>query len=81
VPVFLDFNRRFDPHHAALEQAVRTGEAGVVELVSITSRDPEPPPLGYLENSPGALFLETTSTWRAGCSRRSRSRSSPWRAA
>jgi len=59
VPVFLDFNRRFDPHHAGLEQAVRTGEAGVVEVVSITSRDPEPPPLGYLENSPGALFLET----------------------
>jgi myo-inositol 2-dehydrogenase / D-chiro-inositol 1-dehydrogenase len=59
VPVFLDFNRRFDPNHAALEQAVRTGEAGVVEVVSITSRDPEPPPPGYLEKSPGALFLET----------------------
>ena len=59
VPVFIDFNRRFDRHHAALEQAVRTGEAGVVELISITSRDPEPPPVGYLANSPGALFLET----------------------
>jgi myo-inositol 2-dehydrogenase / D-chiro-inositol 1-dehydrogenase len=59
VPVFLDFNRRFDPNHAALEQAVRAGEAGAVELVTITSRDPEPPPPGYLANSPGALFLET----------------------
>src|SRR5919106_293861 len=59
VPVFLDFNRRFDPNHAALHQAVRAGEAGAVELVSITSRDPEPPPLAYLENAPGALFLET----------------------
>jgi myo-inositol 2-dehydrogenase/D-chiro-inositol 1-dehydrogenase len=59
VPVFVDFNRRFDPHHAAVYQAVRAGEAGAVELVSITSRDPEPPPLDYLENAPGALFRET----------------------
>jgi myo-inositol 2-dehydrogenase/D-chiro-inositol 1-dehydrogenase len=59
VPVFLDFNRRFDPNHAALERALRTGEIGALELISITSRDPEPPPLGYLANSPGALFLET----------------------
>jgi myo-inositol 2-dehydrogenase / D-chiro-inositol 1-dehydrogenase len=59
VPVFVDFNRRFDPNHAALERALRAGEAGAVELVSITSRDPEPPPLAYLANSPGALFLET----------------------
>jgi myo-inositol 2-dehydrogenase/D-chiro-inositol 1-dehydrogenase len=59
VPVFVDFNRRFDHHHAALWDAVRAGEAGAVELVAIISRDPEPPPVGYLERSPGALFLET----------------------
>ena len=59
VPVFVDFNRRFDPNHAAVYQAVRAGEAGAVELISITSRDPEPPPLDYLENAPGALFRET----------------------
>ena len=59
VPVLVDFNRRFDPNHAAVYQAVRAGEAGAVELISITSRDPEPPPLAYLENAPGALFRET----------------------
>ncbi len=59
VPVFVDFNRRFDPNHAALERALRAGEAGAPELISITSRDPEPPPVAYLEGSPGALFLET----------------------
>ena len=59
VPVFVDFNRRFDPNHAAVHQAVRAGEAGAVELISITSRDPEPPPLDYLAKSPGALFRET----------------------
>ena len=40
VPVFVDFNRRFDPNHAAVYQAVRAGEAGSVELISITSRGP-----------------------------------------
>jgi myo-inositol 2-dehydrogenase/D-chiro-inositol 1-dehydrogenase len=59
VPVLVDFNRRFDPNHAAVYQAVRAGEAGSVELISITSRDPEPPPLHYLEHAPGALFRET----------------------
>jgi myo-inositol 2-dehydrogenase / D-chiro-inositol 1-dehydrogenase len=59
VPVFLAFNRRFDANHAALYQALRAGEAGAIELVSITSRDPEPPRFAYLENAPGALFLET----------------------
>jgi myo-inositol 2-dehydrogenase / D-chiro-inositol 1-dehydrogenase len=59
VPVFVDFNRRFDPNHAAVYQAVRAGEAGAVELVAITSRDPEPPPLDYLKNASGALFRET----------------------
>ena len=59
VPVLIDFNRRFDHHHATLWDAVRAGEAGAVELVAITSRDPEPPPLTYLKGSPGALFLET----------------------
>jgi myo-inositol 2-dehydrogenase / D-chiro-inositol 1-dehydrogenase len=59
VPVFVDFNRRFDPNHAAVYQAVRAGEAGSIELIAITSRDPEPPPLDYLKRAPGALFRET----------------------
>src|ERR687898_3352986 len=42
VPVFVDFNRRFDPHHAAVYQAVRAGEAGGDEMGSTTTRHPEP---------------------------------------
>jgi myo-inositol 2-dehydrogenase / D-chiro-inositol 1-dehydrogenase len=38
--VFLTFNRRFDPGHAALKRAVEAGEIGNLEQLTITSRDP-----------------------------------------
>jgi myo-inositol 2-dehydrogenase/D-chiro-inositol 1-dehydrogenase len=55
VPLFIGFNRRFDPHFRALREAIRRGEAGDVESVKITSRDPAPPPLAYIRVS-GGLF-------------------------
>ncbi len=51
------FNRRFDPEFAALHEALRGGRIGKVELVAITSRDPEPPPLDYVRMS-GGLFRD-----------------------
>ena len=60
APVFMAFNRRFDPSHRAVYDAIRQGEVGEVEIVSIVSRDPYPPPVEYLERSPKALFRETT---------------------
>lgn len=59
VPIMVGFNRRFDRHHGRLVERLRAGEIGRVELVAITSRDPEPPRLDYLANEPGALFKET----------------------
>jgi myo-inositol 2-dehydrogenase/D-chiro-inositol 1-dehydrogenase len=56
-PLMLGFNRRFDPQFAALHQRLRAGEVGKLEVVSIVSRDPEPPPIAYLEQS-GGLFLD-----------------------
>ncbi len=53
----IGFNRRFDPDFAALRQAVLEGAVGRVELVAITSRDPEPPPLDYVRVS-GGLFRD-----------------------
>ncbi|MEE8263560.1 MAG: Gfo/Idh/MocA family oxidoreductase, partial [Gammaproteobacteria bacterium] len=38
------FNRRFDPSIISLREAVLSGQVGSVEIVSITSRDPSPPP-------------------------------------
>lgn len=57
VPIHIGFNRRFDPTHAAVQQAVANGEVGDVHLVRITSRDPAPPPIEYIKVS-GGLFLD-----------------------
>ena len=51
------FNRRFDPHFAALKQRLDSGEIGALELLTIISRDPSPPPLSYIESS-GGLFRD-----------------------
>jgi myo-inositol 2-dehydrogenase/D-chiro-inositol 1-dehydrogenase len=53
------FNRRFDPAHASVHDAVASGALGDVHLVRISSRDPAPPPLAYARTS-GGLFLDMT---------------------
>ncbi len=55
--VMIGFNRRFDPSFAALQRRVAAGEIGRVEQVVITSRDPAPPPVSYIEGS-GGLFRD-----------------------
>ncbi|WP_431324811.1 inositol 2-dehydrogenase [Rhizobium sp. YTU87027] len=57
VPFMTAFNQRFDPHFGALRQGVVDGEIGDVETISITSRDPAPPPLSYVKGS-GGLFRD-----------------------
>ncbi|WP_439500223.1 inositol 2-dehydrogenase [Bosea sp. (in: a-proteobacteria)] len=56
-PLMMGFNRRFDPSFAGLERRLRAGEAGAVELVSVISRDPAPPPVDYVRRS-GGLFRD-----------------------
>lgn len=57
VPVMIGFNRRFDPNFAAVKAAIGDGEIGKVELLSITSFDPSPPPVSYIKVS-GGLFRD-----------------------
>lgn len=57
VPFMTGFNRRFDPNFAALRARISGGDIGAVELVTITSRDPAPPPVSYIERS-GGLFRD-----------------------
>lgn len=57
IPLMIGFNRRFDPNFAAVQRRVAAGEAGRVELVTILSRDPAPPPVSYIERS-GGLFRD-----------------------
>ena len=55
--LMVGFNRRFDPNFAALRQRIADGMIGNLEIVSITSRDPSPPPVSYIARS-GGLFRD-----------------------
>ncbi|HET6565246.1 MAG TPA: inositol 2-dehydrogenase [Xanthomonadales bacterium] len=53
----LGFNRRHDPSFNKLKEEIVAGAVGEVEVVSITSRDPSPPPAEYVGRS-GGLFRD-----------------------
>ena len=57
VRLLLGFNRRFDPHFAALKARLDSGAVGKLETVQITSHDPAPPPIAYVRTS-GGLFKD-----------------------
>ncbi len=59
VPMFVGFNRRFDPSFRALKARLDKGAVGNVEQVVITSRDPGLPPFEYLKVS-GGQFRDMT---------------------
>ena len=59
VPVQIGFNRRYDPTHLAVRDAVRRGEIGTLELLIITSRDPSLASLEYMKVS-GGIFRDMT---------------------
>ncbi len=57
--LMLGFNRRFDPDFMALKAAIDQGRIGEVEMVTLTSRDPGPPPGDYITRS-GGIFRDMT---------------------
>ncbi|MEH6836745.1 MULTISPECIES: inositol 2-dehydrogenase [Falsihalocynthiibacter] len=57
VPFMTAFNRRFDPSFAALQKQITDQVIGNVEIVTILSRDPSPPPIGYIKTS-GGIFRD-----------------------
>jgi len=57
VPFMTAFNRRFDPNFAHLQAQIEAQVIGNVELVTILSRDPSPPPIGYVKTS-GGIFRD-----------------------
>jgi myo-inositol 2-dehydrogenase/D-chiro-inositol 1-dehydrogenase len=59
VPCMIGFNRRSDPNHAALRDAVRSGEVGRVEMVLMTNRGPDLMPLDKLRWT-GGQFRDQT---------------------
>ena len=59
VPFMLGFNRRFDPDNAMLQQAVRAGEVGALNMLMSWSREPSPPPIDCVRAS-GGYFVDAT---------------------
>jgi len=57
IPLMVGFNRRFDPSFATLKRRLASGEVGPLELLTIISRDPAPPPASYVASS-GGLFRD-----------------------
>ena len=57
--LMVGFNRRFDPHFTALKATIERGMIGDIEQVTITSRDPGPPPADYVKVS-GGIFRDMT---------------------
>jgi myo-inositol 2-dehydrogenase/D-chiro-inositol 1-dehydrogenase len=57
VTFFTAFNRRFDPNFANVQKRIVAGEIGSVEIVTILSRDPSPPPISYIKSS-GGIFRD-----------------------
>ncbi|MCG0999492.1 inositol 2-dehydrogenase [Acetobacter persici] len=57
IPLMIGFNQRFDPEFSSLKSRVDAGEIGDIEIITIFSRDPAPPPLSYIERS-GGLFRD-----------------------
>ena len=55
--VMLGFNRRFDPHFAKLKAHLTKKKIGVIEQITITSRDPNPPTIEYIKKS-GGIFKD-----------------------
>jgi myo-inositol 2-dehydrogenase/D-chiro-inositol 1-dehydrogenase len=59
VKLQIGFNRRFDPSFRKLYDSIQEGKIGTPQILRITSRDPEPPPIEYVRVS-GGLFLDMT---------------------
>lgn len=70
-PLLIGFSRRFDPNHRGLRETVQSGEIGKLEMMHLTSRGPQPPPLSYVKVSGGQFRDQTIhffdlARWIAG---------------
>ena len=57
IPLMVGFNRRFDPSFSLHKQRLDAGEIGALELLTIISKDPAPPPADYVAQS-GGIFRD-----------------------
>lgn len=57
VKLQIGFHRRFDPDYRAARQKIAAGDIGQLYMFRTSSRDPQPPGFGFLQQS-GGLFLD-----------------------
>tara|TARA_B110000263_G_C15278748_1_gene497223 strand:+ start:734 stop:1741 length:1008 start_codon:yes stop_codon:yes gene_type:complete len=57
IKFMIGFNRRFDPDFMQVKKMICNGKIGKVQIIKITSRDPNPPSINYIKNS-GGLFID-----------------------
>lgn len=57
IVCMLGFNRRFDPNMANLKSKVDSNVIGSIQSLVITSHDPAPPSMDYIQSS-GGLFYD-----------------------
>jgi myo-inositol 2-dehydrogenase/D-chiro-inositol 1-dehydrogenase len=59
APLYVAFNRRFDPHFRALKSKLDAGAIGALETLHLISHDPAPPAPSFIPTS-GGLFRDFT---------------------
>ena len=53
LPLFVGFNRRFDPSFSSLARGVKEGQVGGLQMLRVTSRDSPRPTMDYIKTSHG----------------------------
>ena len=56
VKLQIGFCRRFDHNHRGVYDVVQSGRIGKVQMIKISSRDPEPPSIEYVKVSGGIFY-------------------------
>lgn len=67
VPIMIGFSRRFDANHLGVREAIQRGAIGKVEMMHLTSRDQEPPPISYVNVSGGQFRDQTIHFFDLAC--------------
>ncbi|MDQ3249513.1 MAG: Gfo/Idh/MocA family oxidoreductase, partial [Chloroflexota bacterium] len=67
IPILIGFSRRFDLNHLGVREAIQTGAIGKIEMMHLTSRGPQPPPISYVKVSGGQFRDQTIHFFDLAC--------------
>jgi len=67
APIMIGFSRRFDSNHLGVREAIQYGTIGKVEMMHLTSRAQEAPPISYVKVSGGQFRDQTIHFFDLAC--------------